>query len=163
MSADAHVTPADAPEFVRRHGVVLASSKGGVPNLADAVAGESIRGSWWGHREGKRIFAALSAVESDEDVLTCRLVDGRKTFVHARLWPALVRCAAHFPAAHLSRTHERHTSTGAHRREEIAFPEWVPPNVRQAALGLDEAAALQALREAGVPVPAHRTSDADES
>ena len=36
----------DGIAFVRKHGVVLASAKGPVPNLADAVAGEKIRGSW---------------------------------------------------------------------------------------------------------------------
>ena len=63
------MTPAQARAFVERHGIVLASAKGAVPNLADAVAGEAIRGSWWGHRDGRRIFAALAALEDDEAVL----------------------------------------------------------------------------------------------
>ena len=33
----------DPVEFVARHGVVLASGKGRVPNLAEAIAGEPIR------------------------------------------------------------------------------------------------------------------------
>lgn len=144
------MTPAAARQFVQRHGIVLASAKGRVPNLADAIAGETIRGSWWGHREGKRIFALLGALEEDAGVLVCRLVDDKKTYVHQRLWPALVRCAAHFPATRLARTHERHTAGGTHVREDIAFPDWVPPEVMRAANALDEATARRALSDAGV-------------
>jgi hypothetical protein len=40
--------------FVRDHGVVLASARGPVPTLTHAIAGEAIRGSWWGHPQGKQ-------------------------------------------------------------------------------------------------------------
>ena len=32
--------------FVRQHGVVLASGKGPVPNVVEAIVNEPIRGSW---------------------------------------------------------------------------------------------------------------------
>jgi len=38
-----------ARSFVQKHGVVLASGKGPVPRLAEAVVGEPITGSWWSH------------------------------------------------------------------------------------------------------------------
>lgn len=135
----------DALAFVRDHGVVLASAKGSVPNLADHVAGEIVRGSWWGHREGKRIFAALNVVQDAHEVLTCRLIDGKKTFVHARLWPALVRCAARFPPERLAWTREEHTASGKHERTETPFPDWVPAEVHMAAAALSEDEALHAL------------------
>ena len=56
------VTPDAALAFVRRHGVVLASGKGPVPNIAEAVAGEPIRGSWWSHARGRDIFRVLGAL-----------------------------------------------------------------------------------------------------
>src|SRR3954471_20208182 len=83
----------DPVGFVARHGVVLASAKGPVPNLAEAVAGEPIRGSWWGHEKGSQIFQALGLVDESPDVLCFRLVQRKITFVHRRLWPALVRLA----------------------------------------------------------------------
>src|ERR1700712_5513143 len=83
----------DVLEFVERHGIVLASAKGPVPNIADSIAGETIRGSWWGHAKGAEIFAALNAVADSDDVLCFRLVERKVTFVHRRLWPALVRLA----------------------------------------------------------------------
>ncbi len=62
--------------FVRRHGVVLEGARGPVPNLAEAVAGAPIRGSWWGHAKGHEIFRLTRAVRDARDVLVCRLVGG---------------------------------------------------------------------------------------
>jgi hypothetical protein len=46
------VTALDSITFVKLHGIVLESARGPVPNLAEAVAGERIRGGWWGHSKG---------------------------------------------------------------------------------------------------------------
>ena len=135
----------DAVAFVREHGVVLASARGPVPNIAEAVAGEAIRGSWWSHPRGKSIFAALRAAEESDEVLTCQLVGGRKTFVHARLWPALVRAADRFPRERLARSREVHTAGGKHVREDMPFPAWVPEDVAASAQGLSLEDALAAL------------------
>ena len=134
----------DALGFVARHGVVLASGKGVVPSVAEAVAGEPIRGSWWGHPKGKEIFSALSAVADSPDVLAFRLLEGKITLVHRRLWAALVRLAAELGAARLRAVSQEHTPSGAHRNVETPFPKWVPKEIRSAAekLSEDEARAL---------------------
>ncbi|HEU4427431.1 MAG TPA: hypothetical protein VFT98_01650, partial [Myxococcota bacterium] len=134
-------TPRAALAFVRRHGAVLLSGRGAAPSLADWVAGEAIAGSWWGHARGHEIYALASALEKSPDVLVCRAVGGKRTLVHRRLWPALVRAAAEFPRAHLARVVEEHTARGRHDVREMAFPRWAPPDVRAAAkaLALDEA------------------------
>jgi hypothetical protein len=62
-----------------------------VPSLVDAVAGAPVRGSWWGHPEGKRIFQLATAIEESGEVVVAKLVEGRVTFVHRALWPALAR------------------------------------------------------------------------
>jgi hypothetical protein len=59
--------------------------------LIDAVAGEPVRGSWWGHASGHAIFRALQALRDDKDVFLCKLLEGKQTYVHRRLWPALLR------------------------------------------------------------------------
>lgn len=89
----------DALAFVEKHGVVRASGKGAVPNVAEAVAGATIRGSWWSHPKGQAIFRALEKISDSPDVLSFKLVDGKVTFVHRRLWPALVplMCTRHSP------------------------------------------------------------------
>src|SRR5207247_10688625 len=45
-----------AKSFVQKHGVVLASGKGPVPRLAEAVVSEPITGSWWSHPKAQEIF-----------------------------------------------------------------------------------------------------------
>jgi hypothetical protein len=122
-------------EWVREQGIVLQSARGPVPNLAEYVAGEPIRGSWWGHASGHEIFAVLSRVLNSPDVIATRLVNGKVTLIHRRLWPALVRVADRFPKERLAAVDEEHTASGAHRTIEIPFPEWVPaPQITAATL-----------------------------
>ena len=139
------MTPVEALHFVRTHGLVLESGAGPVPSLAATVAGESIRGSWWSHARGREIFAATRAIRDCADVLVCRLVDGKVTYVHRRLWPALVRLSERFPNAHLAQIHEVHTASGRHVAKEIGFPDWVSREVATQASNLDEASALSQL------------------
>jgi hypothetical protein len=65
-----------AMDFVKTHGVVLASAKGPVPCLTDAIAGEPVRGSWWAHPKGKEIFRILQGLAESDEVLVCRLCGG---------------------------------------------------------------------------------------
>jgi len=130
-----------ALSFVKRHGIVLASARGPVPALALEIAGGPIRGSWWSHPKSQEIFHALSALGDSPDVLTCRLVDGKVTFVHRRLWPALVRLAGALDRKRLAWVREEHTSSGAHKVTEVPFPKWVPAQVQAAAARLSEDAA----------------------
>lgn len=60
------------------------------PAVAQLMVGGPITGSWWGHKKGKAIYAFTTELEADEDVATAKLVDGKVTFIHRRLWPALV-------------------------------------------------------------------------
>jgi hypothetical protein len=133
----------DPLAWVCEQGVVLQSARGPVPNLAEQIAGESIRGSWWGHASGHEIFAVLSGPRASGDVVATRLIDGRVTLVHRRIWPALVRVADRFPAERLAAVDDQHTASGAHRIVEVAFPAWVPPEDIAAAtlLSVDEALA----------------------
>ena len=137
--------PDDALDFVRRHGVVLESAQGPVPSLAAAIVGAPIRGSWWGHPKGREIFRASRAVGESPDVLVCRLVDGKVTFVHRRLWPALVKLASRFRREQIAKTWEEHTASGAHRIRRTPFPRWVPSEVLAEAASLSEADAERIL------------------
>ncbi|HEV8095180.1 MAG TPA: hypothetical protein VGP71_05580 [Burkholderiales bacterium] len=128
--------------FVRKHGVVLASARGDAPRLTEAIAGEPIQGSWWAHRQGRRIFSILSAVSESEDVLVCRLIDGKITLVHRRLWPALVRLSKRFTPAQVAQVREAHTPSGRHVSRTIAFPRWVPDETVKQAKTIDEQDAL---------------------
>jgi hypothetical protein len=137
------MTPAQALAFIKRHGVVCESvRRGAIPSLADAVAGESLTGNWWSHPKGKAIFALTRAVRDVPQVLVCRLVDDKITFVHERLWPALVRIADRFAPKRLARVAEVHSASGKHVLEEVPFPDWVPAKCTAAAKRLSERQAL---------------------
>jgi hypothetical protein len=139
------VTPAEGLAFVRTHGVVLESGTGPALSLATAVVGGPIRGSWWGHARGREIFGLTRAIRGCPDVLVCRLVDGKITYVHRRLWPALVRLSERFPRAHLAQIQEAHTVCGKHLAEEVCFPGWVSRELAAQASDLDEESALRQL------------------
>lgn len=132
-------------QFIRRHGIVTESARGLVPSLAEAVVGSPIRGSWWSHPRAGEIFQLSRAVREHPDVLVCRLVRGKVTFVHRRLWSALVRLASEFPASALASICEIHAPSGKHIVRECPFPKWVPAEVMGAAQRLSEAKARASL------------------
>jgi hypothetical protein len=140
------VTPLQALAFVRKHGVALEAARGPAPSFVDAVAGEPVRGSWWSHPRSQEIFALTRSVRDSEDVLVCRLVQGKITYVHRRLWPAVVRAADQFPRKNLAQVREVHTSTGRHVTKTVAFPKWVPADVARRASRLAASEARSALR-----------------
>jgi len=141
------MTSGQAIAFIRQHGVVLETAQGPVPSLAATIAGGPIRGSWWSHPKSRDIFAVTRAVRNSGDVLVCRLIQGKITFVHRRLWPALVRAADRLPRDRLSQVRETHSRWGRHVTTEMPFPEWVPPNVRAAGRRLSEKAAFAQLAD----------------
>jgi hypothetical protein len=146
-------SPEGALAFVEKHGIVLESGRGPVPSLAHAIAGEEIRGTWWGHPKGRAIFRATRAMRDSADVLVCRLVGGKITYVHRRLWPALVRLAGEIGPRRLDAIQEQHTKSGAHVLVTKAFPKWVPKEVMKAAATLTDVEARKAI---GLGPPAER-------
>lgn len=145
------MSPDDALAFVAEHGIVLEAASGPVPSLAREVAGEPIRGSWWGHERAEQILAATRHVRGSDQVLTCRLVGGKVTYVHRRLWPALARLAEQLDDQALARVVEVHTPSGHHEVEETPFPEWVPDDVLEAAVELSDEEAWSLLEQGGWP------------
>jgi hypothetical protein len=148
------MTPGQARQFVETNGIVLESGRGPVPSLAAAVAGEPIHGSWWAHPQRRNIFRCSRAIRDAADFLVCRLVNGKITYVHRRLWPALARLARRFAPDRLTAIREVHTPSGGHEVRETAFANWLPDEVRSAAERLtdDEAnCLLRVVLEASPP------------
>jgi hypothetical protein len=123
------MTPKDPVAFVKKHGVVLQSAQHAtIPSLANEIAGEKIRGSWWGHDKGQQIFRALVALDDSPDVVALKLVGGKLTLVHRRLWPALATLAydGRIDKARLTMVTQEHTASGRHEKHEERFPLWLP-------------------------------------
>lgn len=141
MSLRKVVPEQDAIRFIRYHGVVLESANGQEPTLAERIAGEPIRGSWWAHPKGQQIFDATRKARASRVVLVCGLASGRITYIHRRLWPHFVRLAHRFPGGALDQIHELHSASGRHKREVVKFPSWVPAETARQARLLSESEA----------------------
>jgi hypothetical protein len=141
------VNQKEALAFVERHGIVLQAARGPVPNLAEEIAGGPIRGSWWGHPKGKEIFRAAEAICESPNVLVCKLIGGKITYVHRRLWPALVKLASRFREEQLAKVWNEHTASGAHQSKQKRFPTWVPSEVMKEAKAMSVAEAESILSQ----------------
>lgn len=134
----------DLLPVLAEHGMLLESARGPIPNGAELAAGEPIRGSWWAHPAAHQIYDVLNGMRDSPDVVRLRLINGKITLVHRRVWPALARLEGCFPPEALARVDEVHTASGRHRATSVPFAEWLPAAERRAgeALGRDEAVAL---------------------
>lgn len=139
------MTEQEALSFVEENGVVLESARGPVPSLAERIVGRPMRGNWWGHPRGQDIFRLTRAVRASPDVLVCRLLDGKVTYVHRRVLPHLVKLSSQFPPAALTSIREIHTESGRHVVKSMPFPKWVAPEVTAEAARLSEEEARSAL------------------
>ena len=144
------MTAKEAIALIKSQGAVLVAAKGILPRMAELIADEPIRGSWWAHPRSHYIFGILKQISRSPEVLVCRLGNGKRTFVHRRLWPAMVRAAKHFPRDRLAQTGDEHTPAGYHLRRDVPFPKWVPAEVLKEAKLLTDEEALALLRQAGI-------------
>src|SRR5688572_22373601 len=62
-------------------------------SVVTLITGETLRGSWWSHARGQEIFAVLSSLSEHPDVLFSKLLSGKVTLVHRKLWPAFLAVA----------------------------------------------------------------------
>src|SRR5947208_765492 len=64
-----------------------------LPSVTTIVAGGPIQGSWWGNPRARGTYAVLVALEDHPDVLQTKLLGGKVTLVHRRLWPPVIAVA----------------------------------------------------------------------
>jgi hypothetical protein len=69
-----------------------------LPSATSLLAEQPIAGSWWGHPQGKRIYAGLVEFERGAGKLAAKLINRKITYVDRGLWPAFL-CLAHRRAA----------------------------------------------------------------
>ena len=79
-------------EELESTGLLLLADKY-LPSVTTIVTGEPVRGSWWSHPRSHQIFAVATRLGDDPNVTTVKLVSGKVTFVHRRLWSALLAVA----------------------------------------------------------------------
>lgn len=72
---------------------VLLAADAALPSVVSLVAEAPVGGSWWAHPQSHAIYKAAKDLARHPEVLTARLLSGKVTFVHKRLWPALMAVA----------------------------------------------------------------------
>ncbi len=131
--------------LVEQNGIMLESARGKTSSFAAHIAGEESSGSWWSHPKSHLIFELTRAVREAEQVLVYRLLQGKITYVHRRLWAALVRVAEDLPRSSLASVRELHSAKGHHEVLETQFPDWVPAEVVAKAKRMSREEALNLL------------------
>jgi len=76
-------------ETLDTRGILLVQDKR-LPSVVGIITGEALSTSWWGHPRAQEIFATLDRLSDRSDVLFTKLLYGKDTLVHRRLWPALL-------------------------------------------------------------------------
>jgi hypothetical protein len=74
---------------LERWGLLLRQDKR-LPSVVTLLAGEPLSSSWWAHPDSRRMFRVLTALAEHPDVLATKLLLAKDTFVHRKLWPALL-------------------------------------------------------------------------
>ncbi|MBI1849195.1 MAG: hypothetical protein HYR85_02515 [Planctomycetes bacterium] len=82
-------TVSEACELLETLGLLTVAPVSPIASLVRAVGGPSTTANWWGHPAGKKIYSIALGLEESADVFGCKLVGGKLTIVHRRLWPAL--------------------------------------------------------------------------
>ena len=80
-------------EALAERGLLLKQDKE-LPNVVTLLTGQSLRTSWWSHPRAHLIFAALTHLARHPDVLFTKLLYGKVTLLHRRLWPSFLAVAS---------------------------------------------------------------------
>ncbi len=134
---------AEVLRSLERFGLLLLQDRK-LPSVATIFGGGPMSKSWWSHPRGHEMFRCL---ESVEDVsLTTRLINGKVTYVHKRLWPALA-------AAGIAIEDDVHTESGRHEKRVEPSKSWMKRlSVKRLASSAEGRAALEAAAAAlGAP------------
>lgn len=64
-----------------------------LPSLISLVAGEPVKGSWWGHPKGNLMYNLSNELMDTPDVLAVKLFNGKITYLQQVHWNALYALA----------------------------------------------------------------------
>ncbi|HEX6178206.1 MAG TPA: hypothetical protein VF057_07595 [Thermoanaerobaculia bacterium] len=76
---------------LERLGILLMQDQQ-LPSVVGVFCNRTVNGSWWSIPEAQKIFRCLDQLE--ETAIATRLIKRKVTYVHRRLWPALVTVGA---------------------------------------------------------------------
>jgi len=89
MEKKSDVTFTEIFAELKNTGILMVTDKL-LPSVVAMIVGEPIRGSWWGHPKSHDIFNINVRLAEHPDVIAIKLVSGKNTFVHRKLWSAVI-------------------------------------------------------------------------
>ena len=89
MTAHASKNFARAMNILEESGLLLVMGLE-IPDVCRLVTSQKIKGSWWGDPAGQEIFAVSEMLSDHTDITVTKLISGKVTFVHRKLWQKLV-------------------------------------------------------------------------
>jgi hypothetical protein len=115
-------------QTLRRLGLLL-ETDARLPSVTGLIAGRLVRGSWWADEHANEIYGVLTQFSDHKDVLFTKLISGKVTLVHRKLWPeicAIGMARADWQMVGLSTSAclllEMIDERGSLRTDEIAWP-----------------------------------------
>lgn len=97
MKASSAITAEDVLDYLRKVGVLLETDRR-FPSITGIMVREAIKGSWWSHPMANEIYLLSQRLIHHPDTIFLKLLSGKATYVHRRLWPELIAIAtAHEP------------------------------------------------------------------
>jgi hypothetical protein len=92
--------------------------------VAELVVGEPIRAVGGPIPATIEIYAVLNELAGSPEVVRLRLIRGKITLVHRRMWPALVRLSIDSPPVPLRRSTSSTRPQVHTQTVEVPFPAW---------------------------------------
>ena len=76
-------------DYLGRLGVLLEADRA-FPSITGIMVREPIKGSWWAHPRANEIYLLSRRLIQHPDAILLKLLSGKTTYVHRRLWPELI-------------------------------------------------------------------------
>ncbi len=89
MKASSVIAVDDVADYLGRLGMLLETDRA-FPSITGIMVREPIRGSWWAHPMANEIYLLSQRLIHHPDTIFLKLLSGKTTFVHRRLWPELI-------------------------------------------------------------------------
>jgi len=97
MTAQSAIAVEDVADYLGRLGVLLETDRR-FPSITGIMVREPIKGSWWAHPMANDIYMLSQHLIRHPDAIFIKLLSGKTTYVHRRLWPELIAIGtAHEP------------------------------------------------------------------
>jgi hypothetical protein len=92
MKTSSAIGVEDVLDYLRKLGVLLETDRA-FPSITGIMVRDPIKGSWWSHPMANEIYLMSQRLAHHPDTIFLKLLSGKTTYVHRRLWPELISIA----------------------------------------------------------------------